>query len=177
MYMRLMTGNQPLFVPLSLSLPRSSHLPLFICYPLPCCPSLPPSLPPSLSSSYSPLIPPFLSSSLPSSRSLSPSLCPSLIPPPPTLCTFITPSPCVPLFLCPFLSVSLPSPPLFLPPFQVSHWKMRCLQSTNQVKFAYTLPQQQSNQEDSQDDTALVCVHPCACVWGCVSVYLLATMQ
>ena len=41
-------------------------------------------------------------------------------------------------------------------------------QVTEGVKFAYTLPQQQSNQEDSQDDTALVCVHPCACVSVCV---------
>ena len=41
-------------------------------------------------------------------------------------------------------------------------------QVTEGVKFAYTLPHQQSNQEDSQDDTALVCVHPCACVSACV---------
>ena len=40
-------------------------------------------------------------------------------------------------------------------------------QVTEGVKFAYTLPHQQSNQ-DSQDDTALVCVHPCACVSVCV---------
>ena len=37
-------------------------------------------------------------------------------------------------------------------------------QVTEGVKFAYTLPHQQSNQEDSQDDTALVCVHIHACV-------------
>ena len=45
-------------------------------------------------------------------------------------------------------------------------------QVTEGVKFAYTLPQQQSNQEDNQelkDDTAL-CVHPCACVLICVYV-------
>ena len=37
-------------------------------------------------------------------------------------------------------------------------------QVTEGVKFAYTLPQQQLNQEDTQEDTALVCVHPCVCV-------------
>ena len=51
-------------------------------------------------------------------------------------------------------------------------------QVTEGVKFAYTLPHQQSNQEDSQDDTALVCVHQCACVlvcmctWMCVGLYV-----
>ena len=41
-------------------------------------------------------------------------------------------------------------------------------QVTEGVKFTYTLPHQQSNQEDSQDDTALVCVHIHACVSVCV---------
>ena len=45
-------------------------------------------------------------------------------------------------------------------------------QVTEGVKFAYTLPQQQSNQEDSQDDTALVCVHPCVCVSLCVHMHV-----
>ena len=44
-------------------------------------------------------------------------------------------------------------------------------QVTEGVKFAYTLPHQQSNQKDSQDNTALVCVHPCAC--GCSYMYWL----
>ena len=37
-------------------------------------------------------------------------------------------------------------------------------QVTGGVQFAYALPQQQSNQEDNQDDTALVGSHPCVCV-------------
>ena len=41
-------------------------------------------------------------------------------------------------------------------------------QVTEGVQFAYTLPQHQSNQEDN--DTALVGVHPCACVCMCWSV-------
>ena len=48
-------------------------------------------------------------------------------------------------------------------------------QVTEGVKFAYTLPHQQSNQEDSQDDTALVCVHIHACVSACVICILVCT--
>ena len=46
-------------------------------------------------------------------------------------------------------------------------------QVTEGVKFAYTLPYQQS--KDSQDDTALVCVHTHACVSACVICILVCT--
>ena len=43
-------------------------------------------------------------------------------------------------------------------------------QVTEGVKFAYTLPHQQSNQEENEDDTALVCVfiHVHVCQFVCV---------
>ena len=50
-------------------------------------------------------------------------------------------------------------------------------QVTEGVKFAYTLPHQQSNQEDSQDDTALVCVHPCVFVSVCVCIFWVCTAE
>ena len=88
----------------------------------------------------------------------------------------------------PYLAILSLSLPFFIPPFPLSLPSYPPLppgitlvdetspvdelsdsdQVTEGVKFAYTLPQQQSNQEDSQDDTALVCVHPCACVSACV---------
>ena len=107
------------------------------------------------------------------------SLSPSLYPIPPfPLSLFLHPS---------FPSLSLSSSLLSLSPFpppSSSHPSLSGItlvdetspvdepsdsdQVTEGVKFAYTLPHQQSNQEDSQDDTALVCVHPCACVSACV---------
>ena len=46
-------------------------------------------------------------------------------------------------------------------------------QVTEGVQFAYSLPQQQSNQEDNQDDTGM-CSSMCVCVRVglCVHVYL-----
>ena len=89
------------------------------------------------------------------------------MPPPPTLCTFITLFPlCMLHNLCHTLLSLLLLPPLpgitLVDKTSPVDEPSNSDQVTEGLQCAYTLPQQQSNQEDN--DTAVVGVHPCVCV-------------